>query len=186
VTRPIIITLFFACWACAGTGQATFSKGYLVTLKGDTLRGEAKVNPKKEHDNYYKIVFRDANGQQKTYKPEKTSAYGFNDEHYESITEDDEALFYKVLARGTITLYKFMYEGLRMNKPIWVPEYYLRVPDEKKLVLVKENKFKKQISDWIDDNPELLNSFEDNKDFDPGKAAELINNYNAWKATQHK
>jgi hypothetical protein len=181
--------LFSILALLAGLGayaQAAFVKAYLINGKGDTLRGEAKINPKKEFENYYKVVFRDEKGQQKTYKPEKIKGFGFEEDHYVTITEDDESLFFKVLARGTITLYKFMYEGLRMNKPVYVPEYYLMVPDKDRLVLVKENKFKKQISDYMDDNPELVKGYEEGLEFEPAKAAELITQYNAWKTAQIK
>ena len=166
--------------------QPGFVTGYIVNAKGDTVRGETRYNPKKEFENYYKVTFRDHAGQQKIYKPEKVKGFGVRDTHYVSITENEETLFYRVLARGEITFYRFMYEGLRMNKPYFVPEYYLRVPDKESLVLVKENKFKRQMEEWMDDNTALLDSFPESKEFDPVKATGLINQYNAWKATHKK
>jgi hypothetical protein len=187
--NPKMNRWFFLIFTSLGPtvyGQSAYVPAYFVNANGDTVRGEARMNPKKEFDNYYKVTFRDANGQQKTYKPEKIKGFGFHEDHYVTITEDDESLFYKVLARGPITLYKFMYEGTRMNKPFFVPEYYLSVPDRKQLVLVKETKFRKQMEEWMDDDPELLATYNDDNEFDPQKAAMLINQYNAWKATQHK
>jgi len=74
------------------------------------------------------------------------------------------------------------FESVRMNEVTYDIEYYLSKPDNKKLVVVKQNKFKKQITDWMKDNPELLNDFEDSKEFDSEKAVALINQYNNGKA----
>ncbi len=39
------------------TSQIAFVKGYIVNEKGDTVKGEVKINPKKEQDNYSKVFF---------------------------------------------------------------------------------------------------------------------------------
>lgn len=162
--------------------QANFVKGYYVDLKGDTVRGEAKVNPKKEIDNHYKIMFRDEKGAQRSQKPGKIKAYGYQDSvHYVSMPFNGEPLFFKVLTRGEIGLYKFIYEGLRMNKPVNETEYYITVPGKKEPLLVKEKKFKKQMADWMEDNPSLLESYGEPGEFDTGRAIDLINKYNAAK-----
>jgi hypothetical protein len=166
--------------------QTSYVKAYLVNMKGDTVKGEARVNPKKEYDNYYKILFRDSAGTQKTYKPEKIKAFGFGDQHYVAITEDGETAFFRVLARGHVNLYKFMFEGIRMNKTVFVPEYYLAESDSSELEPIRENRFKKQLSRWIDDNPKLLETYDDTWFFEEKEAVKLIEDYNAWKASQKK
>jgi hypothetical protein len=166
----------------SATAQTTFVKGYIVNEKGDTLRGEAKINPKKEIDSYNKIFFKDGSGVQKNYKPTKLLAYGYEGQHFVSMDCEGEKKFYKVLATGEINFYKLGYEAMRMNEIIFQEEYYISRPDNKDLVLVKEGKFKKQMTDWMKDNPEFLNSYGDDKKFDPEKATEIINQYNSWKA----
>lgn len=173
--------------AFASAAQPALRRGYIVNAKGDTLRGYAKVNPKKVYENHYKVMFKDTTGSQKTYKPEKIRAYGYDDVHYLSITEDGESLFFQVLSRGHINLYKFMFEAMRMNKVVFMPEYYLAKGDSGKLELVKEHRFRKQIADWMEDNPSMLDTYEDkDPDFYIDRATALIDRYNAWKATQKK
>lgn len=41
------LVLFILLGAMYSRAQVTFVKGYIVNLKGDTLKGEAKINPKK-------------------------------------------------------------------------------------------------------------------------------------------
>jgi hypothetical protein len=166
--------------------QPYFTPGYIVTTKGDTIKGEVKVNTKNEFEVYEKIAFKDPSGAQKNYKPAKIKAYGFNGQHYVSMTSDGEPRFYQLLVKGDISLYKMIFEAMRMNELSYDAEYYIAKPDSKKLVVVKENKFKKQITEWMKDNPELLNDYEDAKEFDQEKAMALINQYNSWKAGQQQ
>lgn len=164
--------------------QPTFVKAYVVTDKGDTIRGEAKMNPKKPADLYDKVYFKDANGIQKNYKPGKTSAFGIGDDHFIAMTYDGEPKFYKVLARGPINFYSVAFESMNMNEPVLEQEYFLAAPDNKKLVIVKQGKFKKQLLEWMKDNQEIANGYEDEKKFDEAKAAAVIKEYNSWKAAQ--
>ena len=182
--KLFIVTFVFLCGLTARS-QSSMVKGYVVTDKGDTLKGEIKINPKKEIDNYNKATFKDESGMQKIYKPAKTPAYGFNDEHYVAmVAQDDEKKFYKVLTTGNINFYKLGFESMRMNAVSFEVEYYISKTGEKDLVLIKESKFKKQISEMMSDNLELVESYGDEKKFDFEKALETIKNYNAWKATQ--
>jgi hypothetical protein len=160
--------------------QQTYVKGYLVTDKGDTLKGEIKLNPKKEHEAYSKVFFKDQTGVQKGYKPGKTKAYGYDNTHYIAMDSEEEQKFFQVMASGAINLYKLGYEGMRMNEITHEVEDYIAKDD--KMELVKESKFKKQISDWMKDNPEFINTYEDTKKFDADKAVEIIKQYNSWKA----
>ena len=182
--KNYFLAVFVFSGMSASIAQSTLLKGYIVTLKGDTLKGEVKINPKKEIDNYSKVTFKDETGLQKMYKPNKTLAYGFNDEHYIAMdSQDDEKKFYRVLANGEINFYKLGYESMRMNALSFELEYYISKAGSKDLVLVKESRFKKQVSEMMSDNLEFAEAYGDDKKFDFEKALESITNYNAWKTT---
>jgi hypothetical protein len=180
-TLSVICSLFVFSFAFP---QASFVKAYVVTDKGDTIRGEAKINPKKPTEIYDKVAFKDANGVQKNYKPAKTPAYGLEDANFIALSYDGEPKFYKVLARGPINLYAVAFETMNMNEPVLEQEYFLALPDNKKLVNVKQSKFKKQLLDWMKDNVEIAESYEEEKKFNEENAIAVINKYNEWKATQ--
>jgi hypothetical protein len=164
-------------YSLTGAGQ-NFTKGYVITEKGDSLAGEIKINPKKEYEVYNKLTFRDPNGAQKNYKPEKVRRYGFEKRQFFSMDADGERKFFESLASGKINFYKTVTETTRMNETSFEPEYYLARPDNK-LVSVKESKFRKQIADWMKDQPDIAADYPEEKKFYPEKALEIINRYNA-------
>lgn len=165
----------------SATAQITFVKAYLITEKGDTLQGEVKINPKKEHENYTKVFFKDASGVQKNYKPNKVKGYGYDGNHFVAIDQNDEVKFYKRMTTGAIILYKSAFEAVVMNASTYDFEYYLYKEGDKKLTEVKEGKFKKQLQDWMKDNPELADDYKDEKKLNIESAVEIINKYNEWK-----
>jgi hypothetical protein len=163
--------------------QGPFYPGYIVTAKGDTVRGEVRA-PKNELEPFSKVFFKDGNGLQKNYKPEKIKSYVVNNDRYVSMLSEGELAFYKVVTAGYITLYVLQFETIRMNSPILDSEYYFSHPKSKSLVIIKEGKFKKQIADYMKDNPEIAQLYEDkDKKFDPAKAQEVITMYNDWKVS---
>lgn len=173
------------CALCATAQKFTFEKAYLVTEKGDTLRGEIKYNEKKEQDCYSKITFKDQNGVVKNYKPNKAKAYGFNDQNFIAGEFEGEPKFLRVLVTGEINLYKMMFEEISMNHPVVGGEYFItRQSSDKKMTPVKEGKFKKQMTEWMKDNTEFVNNYEEEKELNEAKAIDLIKQYNAWKASQ--
>lgn len=164
--------------------QATFVKAYIVNEKGDTLKGEAQINPKKELNNYNKVTFKDASGVQKIYKPAKIKAYGFNEQHFVSIESEGEKYFFNRILGGEISLYKLGFEAMRMNNVVFEEEFYLLNSETKEPVAVKHGNFKKQLADWMKDNTEIAEEYGEEKKFDLEKAIQVISNYNAWKASK--
>jgi hypothetical protein len=163
-----------------GMLSQNYVKGYVITEKGDSINGEIKFNPKKEYDVYVKLPFKDANGAQKNYKPEKVKRYGIENRQFSSFEEGGEFRFFEALAKGDISLFKTVTEATRMNETSFEPEYYLMRSD-KKLVDVKETKFRKQIAEWMKDQPEIAEEYPDEKKFDPEKAVLVIRHYNSIK-----
>ena len=167
--------------------QTYYEKGYLVGVKGDTIKGEVKLNQKKEFEVYSKVTFRDEKGVQKNYKPEKVKAYGFKDRKFLKMDYGSEEYYYEVLAEGDISYFKIVFEALYAKKIELETEYFIKKADSKKVNAMKSSKFKKVMTDWMEDHPEFINAYEEPEDkkFDEAKAIEIIQQYNAWKAAQH-
>jgi len=167
--------------------QTYYEKGYLVSEKGDTIRGEVKLNQKKEFEVYTKVTFRDEKGVQKNYKLEKVKAYGFKNRNFFKMEYGSEEYFYEVLAVGAISFYKIVFEALYAKTVELETEYFIKKAEGKKVSSMKSSKFKKTMLDWMEDHPEFINAYEEPepKKFDEAKAIEVINQYNALKAVQN-
>lgn len=173
----IAALLFFVSTAFS---QVTFVKGYIVALTGDTLKGEVKINPKKEFDNFGKVFFKDASGVQKNYKANKVKAYGFENKNFLAADFEGEPMFYRILSVGTINLLEMMYETMQMNEISYKSDYYLAKKGDNVLTKVKPGKFKKQLTEMMKDNAELLQNMDDDKKFEIEKVTEVVNQYNDW------
>lgn len=176
--KNILLALFACLISFSANAQITFVKGYIVNEKGDTLKGEVKINPKKEQDNYNKVFFKGEDGTQKNYKANKVKAYGFDKQNYIAMEYEGEQKFYRVLARGEISLYKMMFEVVNMNATSWDGEYYLTRKDDKKMTTVKEGKFKKQLQEMMSGAAGYANEYDGDKKLDEEKAVEVITKYN--------
>ena len=181
VNHYLFLALAIVGFSSGSFSQIVFVKGYLIGEKGDTLQGEVKINPKKEHESYMKVFFKDASGVQKNYKPNKVKAYGYEGNHFVAIDQNDEVKFYKRMTNGAIILYKSAFEVVVMNSTSYDYEYYLYKEGDKKLTEVKEGKFKKQIQEWMKDNQEFAADYKDEKKLNVESAVEIINKYNEWK-----
>jgi len=164
-----IIPSFF--WA-----QLNFYEGYIVTINGDTLRGEIKANPKKELSLFAKVMFRDKEGSTKTYKADKIKAFSyFNIEkkkwhQFISIT-DDEPKFYKVAISYPVKIFEYQFEDMKMGEFFTAKEYYLQKGE--KFVELKSKKLKKQLTEYID-NPDILSEIEKMEEIDIDKLSVLL------------
>ena len=179
--KNTLAALLISLVTFSSNAQIAFVKGYIVNEKGDTVRGEVKINPKKEQGNYDKVFFKDDSGTQKNYKPNKVMAYGFDKQHYITMDYEGEPKFYKALVRGEISLYKMMFEVTNMNATSFDGEYYITRKDDKKMTAVKEGKFKKQLQEMMSGAAGYANDYEGDKKLNEEKAVEVINNYNNRK-----
>jgi len=164
-------------------GAQTFVTAKVVTLTGDTLRGEAQVNAKKPMLAYEKIIFKDAAGIQKIYKADKVVSYMLEGDSYFSMDSDGEPRFYRVLSKGAVNLYELGVEMQIGEKIVTEKAYYLSYSENKRLVEVKRKKFKKQINECLKENPALAAKYVA-EEFDAEKAIAILNEFNSWKASQ--
>ncbi len=157
--------------------QAKYYKGYVVLLNGDTLKGEIRKNAKKEYDNFTKASFKKTNGTEtKTYHADKVKAYEVDGATFISRNLDGEQVFVKRLSKGTVNLYEAQVEVLQMNEVKVRSDFYME-KEAGEFVKIKSGKFKKQITDVMGDNEEIVKGLEEKKyDFD--NIVEVFNAYN--------
>lgn len=178
--RAIKFTILLCSAFNFAFSQVTFVKGYLIDMDGDTLRGEIKMNPKKDFDLYNKVFFKDESGVQKNYKPDKVKGYGFDNKHFFAAKYEGDIMFYKVLALGKVSLYEMMYETMIMNEISYKSEYFIARKEDTEYTRLKQIKYKKQLAEFMKDNPDILASADDDKKFEIEKVIELVNQYNDW------
>jgi hypothetical protein len=77
-------------------------------------------------------------------------------------------------------LYEMMYEMQQMNDIVHKSEYYIANNGDSEFAKLKQNKFKKQLGEYIKDNAEIIENVEEDKKFEIEKVIELINQYNDW------
>lgn len=178
-TAKYFIALF-TCFALSLSAQVTFVKGYMIDNDGDTLKGEIKLNPKKDFDLFNKVFFKDESGVQKNYKPDKVKGYGFDNKNFIAAKYEGEMMFYKILAQGKLHLYEMMYETQIMNEISYKSEYFIAKKEDTEYTRLKQGKFKKQIGEYMKDNSDILANADDDKKFEIEKVVELVNQYNDW------
>ncbi len=179
-----ILTTFILFLGFNLDAQQTFVPGYVVELSGDTLKGEIKINPKKELDLYTRVAFKDANGLQKTYKPGKIKSYGFDKSVFISGVNDDEPVFLKVLSSGILNLYSLQYEVLQMNELKTKHDYFMKPRSGESLIKIKHGRFKKQLAEHMADATELVKKIEEDKHLEFENIALVFDQYNTW--AQHQ
>jgi hypothetical protein len=166
--------LFFNANASA---QIKYYKGYVLLLNGDTLKGEIKKNLKKEFDNYNRAAFRKAEGSEiKTFRADKIKEYCVDGVTFVSRNVDGEQVFVKRLSKGNVNLYEAQIEVLQMNELKVKSDYYME-KEAGEFVKIKSGKFKKQITDAMGDNEDIVKGLEEKK-YDYDNIVELFNTYN--------
>jgi hypothetical protein len=154
-------------------------KGYVITLKDDTLRGDIKLNPKKELEVFEKVTIIISPTEKKTFKPEKIKGYSTDSAVFVSKKLDDAMSFFKVLSAGKLNLYEYDYYWEKPNKEVVTKsEYYMEKNGADKTTKIKEgSKYKKQLAEAMADNSELVKSF-DEKEFDAEDMVDIFKQYN--------
>lgn len=157
--------------------QVKYFKGYVITLSGDSLIGEIKKNPKREFENFSKASFRKKEGSEvKSYTPSKIKEYGVDGTSFVSRNVDGEQVFVKRISKGNLNLYESQVETMQMNEIKIKSDYYVEKAGGE-FVKVKSSKFKKQMTDAMSDNEEMVKALEEKK-YDYENIVEVVNAYN--------
>lgn len=160
-----------------GFCQAKYYKGYVILLTGDTLTGEIRNNLKKELDNYSKATFRKTEKDPvKTYRPDKIKEYTVNGTAYISRNVSGDQVFVKRLSQGALNLYELQTEVMQMNDVKVKSDYYME-KGAGEFVKIKSGKFKKQLTDVMADNQDVIKDIETEK-YEYDNILEVFNAYN--------
>lgn len=172
VVVAIVIAFNFNSFA-----QAKYFPGYVINLNGDTLKGELKKNPKREFDNFAKASYRKKDGSEiKTFNPTKIKEYCVDGTTFVSRNVDGDQVFVKRLSKGSVNLYESQVEVLQMND-IKVKSDYFMEKQAGEFVKIKSGKFKKQVTEVMSDNEEIVKALEGKK-YEYENIVELFNAYN--------
>lgn len=176
MTTLVVVTLVFGL-SSNSIAQAKYYTGYVILLNGDTLKGEIKKNPKREYDNFVKAQYRKKeNVDMKTYNATKIKEYCVDGVSYVSRNVDGEQVFVKRLSKGNVNLYESQTEVLQMNEIRVKSDYYMEKTNGE-FVKIKSGKFKKQITDAMADNEEIVKAVEEKK-YEYENIVELFEAYN--------
>jgi hypothetical protein len=159
------------------TAQVKYFQGYVIMLNGDSLKGEIKKNLKREFDNFTKASFRKKEGSEiKSFTPAKIKEYYVDGITFVSRNVDGEQVFVKCISKGVVNLYESQIETLQMNEIKVKSDYYMEKHGGE-FVKVKSSKFKKQMTDLMADNEEIVKALEEKK-YDYDNIVEVVNIYN--------
>jgi hypothetical protein len=143
-----------------------FEEAYIVTLKGDTLKGHIKLSKsKKTSELYQKISFRDKTNKVRLYTPDKINGYGYKNYYYISAFHNNKPCYFRILSKGKASLFEIIFEEMEEGVATEFAEFC--VMEEKgdgqfKVLDVKG--IKKQLKDIFKSNKVLAQKINEQKE----------------------
>lgn len=142
----------------------SFSPGYYISLKGDTVKGEVQNNRDFEYDNSLSLFFRIKSGSKPMeYNTKKAKGYGFDNNHYTSLKMDDKDVYIKILETGRLNLFEYKYADAKGPQGVGTVYFIVdsRAAENDKagtniLTQLDEMSFKKQLKPFFKDQPIVL------------------------------
>ncbi|MBI3518821.1 MAG: hypothetical protein HY062_05635 [Bacteroidetes bacterium] len=167
--KRLFILAFILQWLC-GFAQAkktadVFENAYVVTLKGDTIKGQLKMPKTKKIELYQKINFKDPSNKVRLYTPDKIKGYGYDNYYYISAFHNNRSCYFKVLSQGKVSLYQTVFEVTEDGVANEIHEFC--VMEEKgdgQFKIVDEKGLKKQLKDLFKSNKSLVQKINDQKE----------------------
>lgn len=140
---------------------------YIITLKGDTIKGNLKLSKLKKFEHFEKITFIDEKTKKpRPYLPHKIKEYYLNNYQYISAYHNSKPVFFKVLCKGNLTLYTYYTEVFDEGNAIEIHDYVVEVNGAAKeqFVLLESKSVKKQLKELFKNNKELVKKVNDQKE----------------------
>lgn len=174
--------------------KAAGTEGYVITNKGDTIKGEVVERDKKtglrfEGDKIKLVDNSVTPPTKKTYAPGKIKGYYNGESYYESVEfKEDEFGFMLLVDAGVLNLYQIDLEREKKGEvEVYDTQYYVRKSEDKKglATRIKENNFKKDMAAFCADNEDIVDLIND-KDYVFEDLEKLVRDYNKAAAESGK
>lgn len=162
------------------SAQSTISPGYIITIKGDTLKGQIKFNPKNDLLLYDAITFQTNASDKKSYRANKIKEYSFDGNVFVSRMIDGKPVFVKRLSAGAVNLYEYKVEEFFMNNIHVRVNYYMEKLGDTEFMHIRESKFKKQLAEALSDDQDLIKDIQEKK-YDYENIVDIFEQYNKNK-----
>lgn len=181
-----LLLLFSAGTIGSLHADTVYKSGYVILVSGDSVKGDIRVNTKKELPLFQKVALKQGEVT-KTYKPAQVKEYGFENTQFVARKIDGEMQFMKVISYGRINLYEWQYEMQRGPEVVVESEYYIEKNDGvSELQKAKSGKFKKAVAELMADHSELVARVqEDNKKYEIAEMKQVCDEYNTWYEEQN-
>jgi hypothetical protein len=136
------------------------TKGYYLTLKGDSVRGEIQTNPEDPTSFYSGFSFKSANGGKvAAMSTKKAKGYGFDGRHFILIPLDANTEAYiEVLARGRLMFYELKYNDTKNGEAVISSKYFVQDTQAaekdaalKEIKQLSNNFYKKELKPYMKD-----------------------------------
>lgn len=182
-----LLLLFTAGLCISAHAELQWKTGYVILSSGDSIKGDIRVNTKKELPLFQKVALKQGETS-KTYKPEQVKEFGFEGNRFLSRKVDGEQQFLKVISYGHVILYELQFELQRGDQVVVDKDYYTELNDgsgngPQKLKL---NKFKKSVAELMSDNSDLVTRVQnDDKKYEISDVQSVIEEYNSWYEQQN-
>lgn len=179
-----LILLFTAGMVMSLHAELVWKTGYIILNSGDSIKGEIRVNTKKDLPLFQKVALKQGESS-KTYKPEQVKEYGFENNRFLSRKVDGEQQFLKVISYGRIILFELQFEMQRGDEMIVDKDYYMEKNDGSGSV-EKVKKFKKVVAELMSDNSDLVQRVQnEDKKYEVADMQQVVEEYNTWYEQQN-
>jgi hypothetical protein len=193
--HTLSILFITAMFTCAGQANRmpkmapVYEKGYYISQRGDTVRGEIQVNVPDETEFHKQFSFK-AKGQAKprSYNVQRAKAYGYGNRHYVIATIDGEKRFIRRLAKGRLGFFEYRYYGKVDGYKAVVSDFYIRDNDAegddaelRELEKISGKFYKKSLRPYMKDQPMIWDGL-DKFNFDRRQVIAAIREFNSLYA----
>jgi len=143
----------------------SYSPGYYLNLKGDTVKGEVVTNLEEEPMYYITIFFKLKGAAKPTeITTKKAKGYGYDNTHFTMLKMGENDVYLKYLERGRLALMEYRFLGSENGKPKMISIYFLQdtqAPADDKfetniVTQLPDKNHKKAMKNFFRDQPILL------------------------------
>ena len=142
-----------------------FENAYIVTLKGDTVKGQIKIPKTKKMELFQKISFKDQANKIRLYTPDKINGYGHNNYYYISAFHNNKSCYFKVLSKGKTSLFQTGFEMVDEGVVSEILEFCaMEENSDGQFKVIDAKGIKKQLKDLFKSNKALAQKISEQKD----------------------